>query len=80
MKNNYLSSITSKGQVTIPTIIREKMQINNKSKIEFIIQDNCILMVPINSSITNLQGVLSRPSKPLSVEEMDEVIRNKEAR
>jgi antitoxin PrlF len=75
MSDKYYSKITRKGQVTIPVNIRNSLHISVGSRVEFIEQDNCILIVPINGSVTDLQSSLPKPSKALSCEEMDIIIR-----
>ena len=74
MKNHY-STITSKGQVTIPTLVRNKMNLSAGIKLEFIIYDEYVMLVPINKSVRKLRGILSKPKIPLSTEEMDQVIK-----
>ena len=69
------STITSKGQVTIPADVRSKLQLNPGSQLEFIVQDNYLLAIPINKSVIQLEGILPRPEKSLSCEEIDEIIR-----
>ncbi|PCJ22343.1 MAG: AbrB family transcriptional regulator [Rickettsiales bacterium] len=63
MATNNFSKITSKGQVTIPHNIREKLHLSTGSKIEFIIQDDAVLMIPINNKLSNLYGILPKPKK-----------------
>jgi hypothetical protein len=50
------------------------------SKLEFIIQNNAILLVPINNKLADLQGILPKPKQPLSVEQMNDIIREKNDR
>jgi AbrB family looped-hinge helix DNA binding protein len=80
MINNNFSKITSKGQVTIPYNIRAKLHLLEGSKLEFIIQNNAILLVPINNKLADLQGILPKPKQPLSVEQMNDIIREKNDR
>jgi antitoxin PrlF len=68
------STLTSKGQVTIPFEIREKLELTIGSKLEFIIQDDFFIVLPINKSIKALSGILPKPKKALSIDEMNEVI------
>ena len=78
-KNNMKlqhSTITSKGQVTIPSYIRDRLSLTSGSKLEFIIQDESFLVVPINRSITNLKGILQKPNVSLTTQEMKEIIRS----
>lgn len=68
------ATLTSKGQVTIPISIREKLDLNTGSKLEFIEQGDFFIVVPINKSIVKLKGVLPKPTKGLSLQEMQEAI------
>ncbi|MCC8368510.1 MAG: AbrB/MazE/SpoVT family DNA-binding domain-containing protein [Rickettsia endosymbiont of Oxypoda opaca] len=77
---NYYSTLTSKGQLTIPTFIREKLNLSSGIKVEFIIQDNHIILIPINNPVRKLQGILPKPQNIINCEEMDEIIRGKHDR
>ena len=76
MLNKHYSKVTSKGQITIPTNIRNNLNIPIGSKIELIEQEGCIIVVPINSTLSKLKACLPKPDKALSCEEMDNIIRN----
>jgi AbrB family looped-hinge helix DNA binding protein len=80
MINNNFSRITSKGQVTIPQNIREKLQLSAGSRLEFVIQNNSVLLMPINNKLSNLLGVLPKPQNPLTVEQMNNIIKEKDDR
>lgn len=74
MKTQY-ASITSKGQVTIPAYIRNKLHITTGNMLQFLLTDNSFVVVPINRSIKDLRGILPKPSKSLTIEEMNEIIK-----
>ncbi|OZG32304.1 hypothetical protein [Rickettsia endosymbiont of Culicoides newsteadi] len=40
-------------------------------------QDNSFIVIPINKSINNLQGILPRTKMSLSIEDINEVIKGK---
>lgn len=78
MKHNYhYSTITSKGQVTIPMSIRNKLQLIAGSKIEFILQDECMIVMPINNTLSKLKGILPKPSKTITYDEMNDSVRSR---
>lgn len=77
MALNNFSKITSKGQVTIPQSIRHQLHLGTGSKIEFVIKGSTVIMMPINNKLSDLHGILPKPKKTLSVDEMNEVIRKK---
>lgn len=72
---NYYATLTNKGQVTIPNLVRHKMNLSPGVKLEFIMHDEYVIMVPINKSVRKLQGILPKPKTPVSCDEMNNVIR-----
>lgn len=75
MKTQY-ATVTSKGQITIPSQIREKFKIISGNKIEFVIRDDSFVAIPINKPAKRLKGILPKPKKSLSIEEMNEAIKD----
>lgn len=73
----YLSQITNKGQITIPIGLRKDLDISVGNKIELIKHNDYILMLPINNSISQLKASLTQPKIPLSIEEMNNIIKDK---
>jgi AbrB family looped-hinge helix DNA binding protein len=71
-----LATVTSKGQVTIPKAVREKLKIGTGDKIEFIFTDDrSALIRPVSKSVDDLFGKLAQPGrKCVSVEEMNAAI------
>ena len=71
-----VSTLTSKGQTTIPSDIRAYLQLDAGDKLEFIKQENgTVLMVPATIDVAELQGILPKPSKPVTLEAMHRSIR-----
>jgi AbrB family looped-hinge helix DNA binding protein len=68
--------MTNRGQITIPAEIRTKQRLNSGNKFEFLLKDDQIIMMPINKSIRNLKGILPKPDKSLSCEEMNSIIKD----
>ena len=67
--------ITSKGQITIPAYIRHKLALISGSKLEFIIQEDSFIVVPIHKSIKNLRKLLPKPNITLTIQDMNELIK-----
>lgn len=70
------ATITEKGQVTIPAIIRQKLNLESGNKLEFIARENDFVVVPINKSANRLKGILPKPKKSLSIDEISNVIKD----
>ena len=68
------ATMTSKGQITIPVDIRNAMHLTAGNVVQFSIANDTVVLVPINRSVTSLRGILPKPSKSLTLEEMNEVI------
>lgn len=70
------AKVTSKGQITIPKNIREKLNIKPGDKVNFIVDNEGeVKIYPQKKPIESLRGILHRPGqKSLSVEEMNEGI------
>ena len=69
------ATITSKGQVTVPKPIRDRLQLEPGDKIEFLLDDDGRLRVePVTASVTQLKGMVPRPGAPITLEQMDEAI------
>lgn len=69
------TTLTSKGQVTLPKALREKLHLSAGDRIEFLIDDdNAVRLVVKQGSITRLKGALPRPAHAVSLEEMERAI------
>lgn len=76
------STVTSKGQVTIPKPIRDSMGLQNGDQVDFVEEsDGRIYVRRASLNVEDLRGLLRRPGrKPVSVEEMNRVIRDRKSR
>lgn len=73
------TSMTSKGQITIPKAIRDSLGLKPGDKVEFIMGKNReVIFKPINRTVDDVFGFLYREDQgPVSVEEMNQGIRQK---
>jgi AbrB family looped-hinge helix DNA binding protein len=69
------STLTSKGQTTIPAEIRAFLKAKTGDKLRYVIRDGEVVLKAKTGSIMDLVGFLHDPArKPMSVEEMDEAM------
>ncbi len=70
------TTITSKGQVTIPKQVREALRVKPGDRLDFVIADDGRVLVRAGTlSARSLKGVLHRPRRrPVSLEAMEAVI------
>lgn len=71
-----VSTITAKGQTTIPVDIRNQLGLKPGDKVEFFLDENGqAVMKPLRKiHVSELYGVLPKPKRRLSLEEMDQAI------
>ena len=69
------ATLTSKGQMTIPSDVRSKLKLHAGDTLEVLLKGDIITLIPLNKSVKDLKGCLPKPKKPLTIEEMDAKIR-----
>lgn len=76
------ATITSKGQLTLPKAIRDRLHVNPGDTVEFVIEDSGQIHVRAGSvDVRDLRGLLRRPGRqPVTLEAMDKAIRTARAR
>jgi len=69
------ATITSKGQVTIPLSVRQSMRLGAGDRIDFVReQGGRYALIPKSLSVKSLEGIVPRPDKPVSLEDMQKAI------
>lgn len=73
------TTLTSKGQVTIPKNVRDFIGLHTGDKIEFVITEkNEVLLRPITKKVDDVFGVLYKSGRnAVTVEDMDIAIKQK---
>ncbi|MBA2597350.1 MAG: type II toxin-antitoxin system PrlF family antitoxin [Chloroflexota bacterium] len=55
----FVSSVTSKGQVTIPAAVRKHLGVGTPDKITFVLEDNgSVALQPTKFTIRQLRGIV----------------------
>ena len=71
-----VSTITSKGQTTVPSDIRRRLKLKAGDRVEFIVEpDGRVLLVPATVDIADLKGMLAPAPRRVSQSEMERAIR-----
>jgi len=70
------ATVTSKGQITIPKPIRERLKLKAGDQIDFVTDETGrVVLEPGSSELTDLRGMLRREGRPpVSLAEMDAAI------
>ena len=75
------STLTSKGQTTIPKDVRKRLNLHPGDRLEFVFdEDGRALVLPVSVDASELAGILKRPAKPVSVASMNQTIRKRGSR
>jgi antitoxin PrlF len=76
-----VSTITSKGQTTIPGEIRRHLKLKAGDRVEFIVEaDGKVVLVPATVDVRELKDLLAPAPRRVSLEEMETAIRRRAAR
>lgn len=65
-----LSTLTSKGQVTIPAEIRRLLGVSPHDKIAFVVEADHVRIAPTGSVVARTAGALKGHQPPLPAEEL----------
>jgi len=66
------STLTSKGQITIPVKVREALGIDTGDRVEFIeLRKGEFAIVPATNSVRELKGFVSKARMPVSIHDMN---------
>ncbi len=69
------TTITSKGQVTVPAKIRERLNLHTGDKLDFEIENGAIKVVPVRKgTLEEFMSILPKATRIVSIEEMNEAI------
>ena len=69
------AKMTTKGQITVPKDVRLKLGLRPGDRVRFIVEDaGRVRLLPAKRDISELVGMLPKPKRALTLEEMDEAI------
>jgi antitoxin PrlF len=73
---SYEATVTSKGQVTLPKEVRRRLRVSEGEKVRFTLESGGrIAVARAEHSIRDLFGILGKPRRSATLEEMDEAVR-----
>lgn len=69
------SAITTKGQATIPKVVRDHLRLKPGDRVKFFIHPNGSVVLLPKLPVSALRGMLKRPrQRPVTIEEMHEAV------
>jgi len=69
------STLTSKGQVTIPARVRKNLGIHQGDRVGFIVEEGKVVLLPVIKDIGAAFGLV-KAKRSASLEDMEKAIRN----
>ena len=74
----HFSTITSKGQTTIPKEVREFLHLEPQTKVVYVPDGKKVFLVPVNGTILDLKGAVKRSAKkPIDFSKLREKVKQK---
>lgn len=75
------ATITSKGQITIPAIVRNSLGVEAGDRVEFIeVEPGRFELVAATQPVTALKGLVRKPAAPVTIAAMNEAITTRGAK
>ena len=72
-----VATLTSKGQITLPVELRERLRLVAGDRVSFDEQsDGSYRVRPLKGDVRRLKGVVPKPAQPVTGEAMDRAIRD----
>ena len=69
------ATLTSKGQITIPAVVRTALGVDSGDRVEFVeVTPGRFELVAATQPVTALKGLIRKPAKPVSIEAMNAAI------
>jgi len=69
------ATLTSKGQLTVPKAVRNALGVGPGDRVDFVqMADGNFAVMPATKSIKRLKGIIPKPEKPVSLDDMDDAI------
>ena len=69
------ATVTSKGQITIPADVRRRLGLEAGDRVEFVEADGGFAIKPANDDVRALKGLLRKPARPVTIDDMNATIR-----
>jgi antitoxin PrlF len=69
------ATVSSKGQITLPKSARKRLGVLAGGRVAFVEMESGLLIVPAKRHIRSLRGMVPKPAKPVSLEDMAAAIR-----
>jgi AbrB family looped-hinge helix DNA binding protein len=76
-----VATVTSKGQITIPASVRERLGLASGDRVEFVeLAPGEFALKAATQDVRSLKGMIPKPSRPVPIDRMNETIKRRGSR
>jgi AbrB family looped-hinge helix DNA binding protein len=75
----YISSVSPKGQITLPIEIRRQLGIKPKDKVAISLDEDGVQVTPLGGSVAESFGAIPALREPRTLEEMTQIAHEEHA-
>jgi len=76
-----IATLTTKGQITIPKSVRERLGVDAGDRVEFVEASKGVYtVVAVSRDVRELKGMIAKPARAVSVEAMKRAVAKRAAR
>jgi antitoxin PrlF len=73
------ATVSSKGQVVIPSEVRRRLGLTQGSVLRFVLDGDSVRLFAAGGDVRKLKGRLPAPPRPVSLQDMDDAIAQRRA-
>ena len=75
MGKDLEAAINTKGRVTLPQYVRERLHLTPGDKVLFLMEeDGSVHLIPKGVFLKDLKGIVPKPEQPMSLQDMERAI------
>ena len=73
-----LAKLTSKGQLTLPKALRDRLHLREGDKVEFLVHDDGrVELIPVTAPVSRLKGMVPKPDRVRSLDDMKDAVKRR---
>jgi AbrB family looped-hinge helix DNA binding protein len=73
MMREYVTTVTQRGQVTIPADVRRLLNAKPRSKIAFRVENSTVRLMPVEFTVEQVLGSVTPLQQPEDLEELSRI-------
>jgi AbrB family looped-hinge helix DNA binding protein len=75
----YIMPVTSKGQVTIPVVVRQLLGLKKNDKVAFKVENGAVTVEPAKATLQAAYGAVAPITRPEDFERISEIAQEEQA-